>query len=394
MTVPLWRRAAHPSTLRCDTLILGGGITGVAAALALERAGVDALIIERGEIASGASGRNAGYLMRGAADNYAAAVREWGRDAAKNLWKWTENNLAMLRAEGIESIPTYRRVPSCLLALAADEEQEIRKSERLLREDGFEVSIVDSGKDSVWRSGRARVGLINPNDATCNPHDLLRFLAGKLNRPPATHREITHLKVTGSGARAWTADTLIESRRVLVCLNAFSPLMFPAVHDLIAPKRGQMLAFRTGSPIFDYSYYSNHGSEYYRQATPDTAILGGWRKHFAAAEVGYEERTTPEVQQGLESFAASLLGAPIDVTARWAGTMGFTPDGLPLIGPIDERGAPAARDSPIWLCAGYTGHGMSMAFKAANEAVAAMLARTPPPFPISRFCPDSQANPR
>ena len=161
----------------------------------------------------------------------------------------------------------------------------------------------------------------------------------------------------------------------------------PSLQPLIAPKRGQMLAFRTASPIFDCSYYSNHGSEYYRQATPDTAILGGWRTHFADAETGYEERVTEDVQGGLERFAAALLGGPIDVTARWSGTMGFTPDGLPLLGPIDDAGRPAPLDNPIWLCAGYTGHGMSMAFKAAHEAARAMLEARPPPFPMARFRP-------
>ncbi len=385
MTVPLWRCTAKPELIRCDTAVLGGGITGVAAALALERQGVDALIIERGEIASGASGRNAGYLMRGAADNYAAAVRDLGRDAARHLWKWTEDNLAMLRAEGIESLPTYRRVPSCLLALAEGELQELRESLSLMREDGFEVEWTESGKDAVWRRGVARSGLVNPNDAACNPCDLLRFLATKLKRPPRTHAEASHIEHANDRVRITTADAVIEANKCLVCLNAFTPLLFPALRELIQPKRGQILAARTSGPMFDCSYYANHGYEYFRQVTPDTAIIGGWRSHFADAEVGYEERTTDDVQRGLENFAKTLLGGSLDVTARWSGTMGFTPDGLPLIGPMDTDGRAANTESPIWLCGGYTGHGMSMAFKAAHEAVAAMLSRGAPPFPLSRF---------
>jgi glycine/D-amino acid oxidase-like deaminating enzyme len=385
MTVPLWRSAAKPDVLRCGVAVLGGGITGIGAAIALERRGVDALIVERSEIASGASGRNAGYLMRGAADNYAAAIRDLERDAARRLWRWTEENLEMLRAEGIERAPNYHRVPSCLLALTDGELRELRESLTLMREDGFDAEWIESGNDAAWRSGTALGGLVNPNDAACNPSDLLRYLTSKLKRPPITHQEVARVALASDAVRLFTSDAVIEARRCLVCLNAFTPLLFPALSELIHPKRGQILAVRTSKPAFDYSYYANHGYEYFRQVTPDTAIVGGCRSRFAETEVGYEERTTNNVQQGLESFAATMLPTPLDVVARWSGTMGFTPDGLPLIGPIDDQGNATALDSPLWLCGGYTGHGMSMAFKAAHEAVEAMLMGRQPPFPLTRF---------
>lgn len=384
MSVPLWKCADRLETIRCDAAVIGAGITGIAAALAFERAGMDSLIIERGEIASGASGRNAGYLMRGAADNYAAAVRDLGRSAAKSLWKWTEDNLAMLRAEGIESVPSCRRVPSCLLAMTRSEHDELTESVRLMREDGFDVNWITSGSDAAWRSGQALGGLLNPGDSVCNPNELLRFLAAKLKRPPRTLAEVSRVEVLGEQVRITTAEAVIETQRCLVCLNAFTPLLFPSLAELIQPRRGQILAVRTTAPALDYSYYANHGYEYFRQVTPDAAIFGGWRSRFADVEVGYEERTTDGVQRGLEEFARQILGAKPEVTARWSGTMGFTPDGLPLIGPIDAAGRPAPT-SPLWICGGYTGHGMSMAFKAAHEAVQAMLSRRSPPFPLARF---------
>ncbi|MBL8747300.1 MAG: FAD-binding oxidoreductase [Phycisphaerae bacterium] len=384
MSVPLWRCSAKPRTIRCEVAVVGGGITGVGAALALKRRGIEALLIERGEIASGASGRNAGYLMRGAADNYVAATRDLGRASARQLWKWTEDNLTMLRKEGIESLPTYRRVPSCLLAMDESERAELHESAALMREDGFALEWVESGRDAVWRSGAALGGLLNPDDAACNPCDLLKFLVSRLDHPPMTHTEVAHVELADDGVSLKTAEALIEAKRCLVCLNAYTSLLFPALSGLIQPKRGQILAARTGSVVFDYSYYANHGYEYFRQATPEAVIIGGWRRRFAEVEVGFEERTTEEVQRGLEGFGERLLGAPLEVTARWSGTMGFTPDGLPLIGPIDAAGR-AASAGPLWVCGGYTGHGMSMAFKAAHEAVEAMLTGAAPPFPLSRF---------
>ncbi|MDX2115026.1 MAG: FAD-binding oxidoreductase [Planctomycetota bacterium] len=384
MSVSLWRRWSKPALHRAEVAVLGGGITGISAALALERAGVDALVVERHDVASGASGRNAGFLMRGAADNYAAGARELGRDATRRLWRWTEENLAMLRAEGVESLPSYKRVPSALLALTDEEAAELLESVRLMREDGFAVEWAESGTDRVWASGLPKGALLNPGDGSVNPVDLLRMLRGKLRREPLLHHEVSAITLDGAGVRLHAAQAVIEASRCLVGLNAFTPLLLPGVEGVIVPRRGQMLAVRTGRVVFDMSYYAHHGSEYFRQATPEVAVVGGWRKHFVDEEVGYDDRTTENVQRGIEGFAEQFLGRGLDVTARWAGTMGFTADGLPVIGPVDERGGPAKADSPLWICGGYTGHGMSMGFKTAHAAAAAMMTGAENPFPLTR----------
>jgi gamma-glutamylputrescine oxidase len=373
MTVSLWRRSGRLGTIDCECAIIGAGIMGISCATALERRGIDALIIDKGGIGAGASTRNAGFLMRGAADNYAAGIRDWGRDLARFVWKLTEDNLAMLRREGIQALPGYRSVPSCLLALTSEEADELRESARLMREDGFDVSIAESGKDAAWRSGKVICGLMNPGDGACNSHEVLIHLAAKLRRPPMLHQEVASLTIESPDRiRITTQDAIIRARRAIIATNAYTPLLLPRLGELILPKRGQILAFKTASPMFDCSYYANHGGEYFRQPTPDTAIIGGWRRHFADTEVGYDDRTTEGIQRGLESFITQFVPSPLDVVARWSGVMGFTPDGLPLVGPIDASGSRAER-SPLWLAAGCTGHGMSMFFRTAHLAVESLL---------------------
>ena len=111
----------------------------MSAAMALSRRGLRTAVVERGAVGSGASTRNAGFLMRGAAENYEAAIGLYGRELARLVWRWTEENLAGLRAEGIGALPSYRAVPSCLLALEEEELAELTRSQDLMREDGFRV---------------------------------------------------------------------------------------------------------------------------------------------------------------------------------------------------------------------------------------------------------------
>jgi len=413
MTTSYWRRTTALGTIEVDAVVVGAGICGISAALHLQRRGLRVAVVERHVLAAGASSRNAGFLMRGAAENYALAVKQYGRDLARTVWRWTEENLAGLREEGIGTgVPTYRATPSCLLALEDVELGELRESERLLREDGFRVGWLESGSDAAWAKGRPGKlrplgGLVNPDDGACNPVDVMRFLARKLSRPVDEGQEVQAITPAdrGDGIIVRTTDGTFRAAHALVCTNAYTPLLLPRdPAGAVRPRRGQMLAIRAGSLKLDCSYYANHGYEYFRQATDGTIVVGGCRRAFAEAEQGYEDKTTREVQGALEAFARSMLGLEeLDVVGRWSGTMGFSPDGLPLIGPVMKgAGSGGGKDElppgSVWFCGGFTGHGMSMAHRCAKAAVEAMLSgetgerSSLNPLPLSRVeGPASQA---
>lgn len=356
----------------------------MSAALALSRRGLRTAVVERGAVGSGASTRNAGFLMRGAAENYEAAIGLYGRELARLVWRWTEENLAGLRAEGIGALPSYRAVPSCLLALEEEELAELTRSQDLMREDGFRVGWMSSGEDAVWRHGRPLGGLVNPDDASINPADLMRLLASNVG-PIFEHQEVFAVEPGARAVTLRTAEMSLSAPRVLFCTNAYAPLLFPGMADLVKPRRGQMLAIRAPGLRLDCSYYANHGYEYFRQTSDGSVVVGGCRRAFADVEVGYEDTTTPAVQSALERFARERLGlkaGAYEIVARWSGTMGFSPDGLPLMGPIPDLAG--EREGRVWFCGGFTGHGMSMGFRAAHAAVAAMIDGGDNPLPLAR----------
>lgn len=383
MTTSHWRRAARPGVMERDVAVVGAGICGLSAALHLGRRGARAAVLERGALGSGASGRNAGFLMRGAADNYAAAARAYGRERARLLWRWTEENLEGLKAEGIERADGYQAVPSCLLALSQEELDELRTSFSMLEDDGFDVGWVDRGQDSPWssRSSGALGGLLNPHDAACNPVGAIEMLAARLAEPVMEHQEVMEIRGEGAGGgvEVRTADLRVRCARVLICTNAYGPLLLPDLRGRIAPRRGQMLAARSPGARLDYSYYANHGSEYFRQTPDGIVVAGGFRAPHGTAEEGYEDAVTEPVQRDIERFLQRMLGSPIEVVARWSGTMGFSSDGIPVVGPVDGDWDSGS----VWFCGGFTGHGMSMAHRTADAAVEAVLEGTPVPPPLS-----------
>ena len=67
-----------------------------------------------------------------------------------------------------------------------------------------------------------------------------------------------------------------------------------------------------------------------------------------------------KLRAALRGAGCAIMGATAEITHRWAGTMGFTESGLPMEGPLEGM-------RNVYLCAGFTGHGMGFAFMTAMK---------------------------
>ena len=382
MSVSYWTRSPRPDVRDADLVIVGGGVCGLAAAVHAEARGLSVVVLEAAEVGAGASSRNAGFLMRGAAESYARAVQTWGHDRAAELWRFSEDNLRLLRGLGVESLPSYRPTPSCILALNEDEADELERSAEWLIRDGFAAAlhkpVDDAASDNAWKTLAPRVGMVNPADASVDPDEVQRMLRGRLSTPVLERHEVIGWDADETCVTVRTRSLHVRAARVLLCVNAYAARLVPSLAGVVTPNRGQMIAVEAPNCRLDHAYYANFGSEYFRRTPEGVLVVGGFRTYYADQEAGYETQPAAPVQDELERFAARLLGRDrVDPLARWAGTMGFTADGLPLLGPIDD-------DPRTWFCGGFTGHGMSLGVRTALAAIDAMHDGAPSPFPMDR----------
>jgi gamma-glutamylputrescine oxidase len=352
MNVPYW----NPPTERylgtlpeqVDVLVVGGGITGVSLMHHLSHRGMRAILVERDHLAAGASGRNAGFLLAGVAESYAAAVRAYGRARTREVWALTvENHDRQIEAAAGQDVG-HRRAGTVILASGREEARELEESAQLLREDGFEA---------LW-DGKA---LFNPKDGEVDPVALVAALAR--TAPSASIREgveVTGIDAAASGVTVRAGAATCAAGVVILATNAYTPLLLPQV--AIQPTRAQMLATApAGARVCDAPTYSHHGYRYWRQLPGGEVLIGGWRDTSMETEVGYETKPTPQIQAHFDG-QARRLGVDAPVTHRWAGTMGFTESGLPMVGPVE--GMPN-----VYVCAGFNGHGMGFAFMSALNLV-------------------------
>ncbi|MBZ9936109.1 FAD-binding oxidoreductase [Mesorhizobium sp. BR1-1-16] len=81
---------------KAHVAIVGGGYTGLSAALHLAEAGIETVLVEANRIGSGASGRNGGQLHTGQRRDQDWLERRLGRPAAHELWTLAEEAKALV----------------------------------------------------------------------------------------------------------------------------------------------------------------------------------------------------------------------------------------------------------------------------------------------------------
>src|SRR5690348_15997289 len=117
--VPLWSPPAerYPGSLprKCDVLVIGGGIAGVSLLWHLAQRRIGAVLVERDRVASGASGRNAGFLLSGVASSYAEAIESYGRERARELWELTNENHDRMVEAALGQEVGHRRLGCAIL---------------------------------------------------------------------------------------------------------------------------------------------------------------------------------------------------------------------------------------------------------------------------------------
>ena len=76
--------------VRCDFAIIGGGFTGVSAALNLAEAGFDVVLLEAERIGFGASGRCGGLIGSGQRKDVLELEAQFGKQKARLLWDFAD----------------------------------------------------------------------------------------------------------------------------------------------------------------------------------------------------------------------------------------------------------------------------------------------------------------
>ena len=94
---PLEPLPAAKGLITCDICIVGGGYSGLSAALHLKQRGYDVVLLEAQRLGFGASGRNCGQVGTGQRVDQDVLEDRLGQDAAHALWDLSLESVRLVR---------------------------------------------------------------------------------------------------------------------------------------------------------------------------------------------------------------------------------------------------------------------------------------------------------
>jgi gamma-glutamylputrescine oxidase len=357
-TKPFWLAESRPSVDsseldHVDVAVIGAGITGCACAAALAAEGKGVRVYDARGIGEGASGRNGGFALRGAAARYDVARETYGADAARELWRRTERAVDLLESLAGDA---FRRSGSLRLAADVEERVEIRAEYDALREDGFAAEWRD---ELPHLRPDFRGAIFHPTDGAVQPAGVVQRLAVRAAAAGASFAPRHRIESLGD----------VGADEIVIATDGSGRGLLPELDDALWPARGQVVATeRLPERLFDCPHYARHGFDYWQQLRDGRIVLGGFRDFSILTEMTDDETTTQPIQDALDAFLVELLGEMPNVTHRWAGIFGLTQDLLPLVGPVPGHDG-------VWVAAGYSGHGNVLGLLCGELVAAALLGR-------------------
>lgn len=317
-----------------DVIIIGGGMSGISVGHLFRDRSIQ--ILERGEVLSGASGRNAGFIVSGFGEHIARTADRWGIERALEIQNIHLKNHGRIRALATGYNCDYRSTGSLSIAMDEKEEADLRRSCELMLSHGYPVEWMDQPPAGLTD---CRGAVFNPADASMDSTSFWTRLAVDL--PIVSHCEVLDVREHKGAQIISTSRGTYEAERVVFCLNAFAAGLVPELAGRYIPLRGQMLELTLKQAPPTYCPILTHYGDTYWRFRGKGLWFGGLESQAPSDEVGIaldvsKKITDLQVQWIGEHFDRDLFET-LSPTRTWCSTMAFTVDGFPFVGPLPRK---------------------------------------------------------
>jgi sarcosine oxidase, subunit beta len=379
----------QPLPAQVDVAIIGAGVAGCSIAYQLAKRGKSVAVFDKRGICSGASGRNGGMTGSGSALH---------SSAGEAIYALTSENFSMLQDELARELDDdFSLLVTGGIDIATTEEQAefLKQAVARQRENDVDVEWLDGSqaRDLVPALSKNVYGVEwKRNSGHLWPFQLVHALANGARQYSArfhTHTPVERILTSdGQVSGVETDRGTVIAGAVVVATNAWTRDLLTDLPDgAIVPSRGQILVTQPVGQILPMPFSTNYDKEYGRQTHSGQILCGGFRRLDIDEGLGVDtEYVHPPAVGGIANCLSTIFPKLRDlrVVRAWSGLMGFTADGLPMIGAYGEHDG-------LYVAAGFNGGGFSFA-PAAGKAMAQLIANGRSTLDLEPFDPNRFAN--
>jgi len=376
---------------RADVCIIGGGYTGLSAALHLARRGVDVVLLEQSRLGWGASGRNGGQVHVGMRRDQSWLEQRLGAPDARRLWDFAldaRDHLDwLISTYGIDCDFRSGLLHANHRARFADETR--RHVEHLRTVYGYEhIRFVDRHEVAgMVASADYHAGSFDGRGAHLHA---LNFALG-IARAASGHgarlherAEVTGLQAGGGGWRVATRTGDVMASRIVLACNGYLRHLAPEVERRVMPINNYIAVteplgadrarelITNGCAVSDSRFVVN----YFRLTADHRLLFGGGENY----RYRFPDDIASFVRPHLLGVFPQLRNVQLEYA--WGGTLGITPTRMPCVREVEPG---------LLNASGFSGLGVLVApltGKVIAEALCGdrtrfdLLGRVPvPPFP-------------
>jgi gamma-glutamylputrescine oxidase len=360
--------------VRVDACVVGGGFTGLSAALHLAERGYKTLLLESHRVGWGASGRNGGQLNTGLRKGPADLVAMFGPEDARRLFHLAEESRALVRERvARHAIACDLKAGSLYVAYKRGDPEWMATEVETLREAfGYPGAALLSKAEVEERLGSRRYfgGMADSGAGHLHP---LNFALGLAAAAEAAGARICEESAALSlePGEVKTASGLVKARYILLGCNAYLGGLEPRIAGKIMPisnfivateplgEAGARALIRDDVAVCDTKFVV----DYFRCSADHRLLFGGGET--------YSRREPRDIAGFVRPYMLAvfpqLAGKRID--HAWGGQLAITMNRLPHLGRLP---------GDIYFAQGYSGQGVSLstlAGKLMAEAIAGSAER-------------------
>ncbi len=362
-SAPVFAGAPGPVSGRADVVVVGGGFTGLAAALALAKKGAAVTLLEAGQIAGEASGRNGGQCNSGLAHDFGDLAQKIGLEQARYFYQSysaaVDTVERVVREAQIDC--DFQRVGRLKLAAKPEHYEKMQRAcERLQRDVDQNVKMISplDLRDEIG-SDQFYGGLLQMTGAQMHVGKFAVGLAQAAVRQGAQVYESAAVsgieRLADGGFRITSARGTIEAKQIFLATGNSSQGPFSYFRRRLVSVGSFIVATEVlPSATLDRlmptrrNYVTSKNIGNYFRITPDQRLLFGGRARFALSNPVSDEKSGHVLRATMAEIFPELANIGIDYC--WGGLVDMTADRLPRAG--EYKG--------MFYSLGYSGHGVQM----------------------------------
>ncbi|REK71455.1 NAD(P)/FAD-dependent oxidoreductase [Paenibacillus paeoniae] len=364
---PTTRRDSKPSSplqeaTAAKVAIIGGGMSGVNCAYAFAKAGLDTLLVERGEIAGGSTSANTGMLQFCNDIMLCDLIDQIGKADAQLFYKRCLQSVDELEQTAL-SLPVdvgFKRRSSLYFASSEQDLPKLKREYEALKETGFQVEWWSADDISARFPFRKPGAIVTHGDAEVNPYQFVLALADGAAQAGARLYEHTdierHEKLADGRHRLYTSGGLTIDADYLVCAVGYEPeelrgklvqasmnrsysIATSVIPEPLLPQwHEQWLIWETARPYL------------YMRTTVDGRVIAGGLDEEIEQPVHRAAILDKRGEKLLERVHSLFPDWPLAIEYTWNATFGESQDNLPFIG--EDPALPG-----VYYNLGYGGNG-------------------------------------